>query len=87
MRWASWEKKLTAPWLRVAMADRPVLDMNTFYDNVVSDLRDWAEDSSPLLAPTATTDPVLVELIRSTDRDDRVKSLLQDISAAFLSVL
>ena len=42
-------KQVTGPWLRLTMVDRPVLELNPFYESAVNKLQLWSSDASELL--------------------------------------
>ena len=42
-------KQVTGPWLRHTMVDRPVLELNPFYESAVNKLRVWSSDASELM--------------------------------------
>ena len=86
-------KQVTGPWLRHTMVDRPVLQLNPFYESAVNKLQLWSSDASELMRgegvlfqASPQKDAVLESLTRSSPTDDRVKSLLEKMCVSVVTV-
>lgn len=79
-------KQFTAPWLKVTMAERPVLELNKFYAMALEKLSSWSIDASDLIngvgsldGTTPQNDKLYDKLVLATKSNARVKCLLEAI--------
>ena len=86
-------KQVTGPWLRHTMVERPVLELNAFYESAVDKLQLWSSDASELMRGEGVLfencpqqDAVLESLTRPSQTDDRIKSLLEKMFASVVTI-
>ena len=89
-------KTITGPLWRVLESDNvTILEMNTYFDVLITKLDVWAQDASKLLQGDAelyadyppTKDEIWYCLIASTDHDATTQELLQVLCSAFSALL
>ena len=89
-------KVITGPLWRVLESDNvTILEMNTYFDVLITKLDAWAQDASRLLQGDAelyadyppTKDEIWYRLIASTDHDATAQELLEILCNAFSALL
>ena len=89
-------KVITGPLWRVLESDNvTILEMNTYFDVLITKLDAWAQDASRLLQGDAelyadyppTKDEIWYRLIASTDHDATAQELLEVLCNAFSALL
>ena len=89
-------KVITGPLWRVLESDNvTILEMNTYFDVLITKLDAWAQDASRLLQGDAelyadyppTKDEICYRLIASTDHDATAQELLEVLCNAFSALL